>query len=204
MTFPVLGHFSYHLGSALISEGCSDIMFVLQSGGRFSMSDYLNHKKFSVLMTLACVGVGAWLSKGASVAKYGVTTAAETLAKVGLQVTVKQTSKSLAWAVLKKIFNELAKTTINFAKSKLIQSISSIFVKLVYSHFRDNLLSMIQNSHNYMKNMKQLRDSLIEMHFKSKPDEVRHVLEEQIQNAEHEVNLFKKKSELFYFLFNII
>lgn len=163
-------------------------MFVLQHRGRFSMSDYWGHKWKSVLITVACVGVGAWLSKGANVTRVGMNVASETMVTVGVKVAAKKAAQSATMAILKKMLYEIGKTALNYGKSVLIQELSALFVRHIVRNFRDNILSMIQSSSSYTDGMRDLQQSLTELHRLKSPSETRSILQEHIVDAEQEMN----------------
>jgi hypothetical protein len=178
-----MGPFSCHLGSAFITEGFSDLMFVFQSGGRFSMNDYISHKWKSMLMTVVFVGVGAWLTKGAS-----LSLVTQTASEVGLQVTSKLSTKTVALGVFKKMLHDVIKTAFNHGKSKMVQKLSSVFMKLVFNQLRDNIVSMIQVSDSYLAGINELRQLLFKLHSHKTHSEASTILEEQMLNAELEMS----------------
>jgi Holliday junction resolvase-like predicted endonuclease len=65
-----------YLSAVLISEGVGDMIFAVQSTlqQNFSWSAYGNYKWQSLLISVATAGIGAYVSKGAQVAKLGIDT----------------------------------------------------------------------------------------------------------------------------------
>ena len=64
------------VGSAFMAEGVSDMIFAIQSSvtSTFSWKSCKTHKKWSLAMTVATCGLGAYLTKGAAagrIAAYG-------------------------------------------------------------------------------------------------------------------------------------
>ena len=55
-----------HIGGALIGEGVGDIIYAIQSmtTGNFCWNDYLSHKAISVSVSLATMGMGAYMAQG--------------------------------------------------------------------------------------------------------------------------------------------
>ncbi|XP_076226110.1 uncharacterized protein LOC116426667 isoform X1 [Nomia melanderi] len=62
-----------HVGNAFINEGVNDLIFAAGAlkSGYFSWEDYRRHKLESLMITATTVGVGAYLSKGTKLSRYG-------------------------------------------------------------------------------------------------------------------------------------
>ena len=62
-----------HVGAAFVSEGVNDLFFAAGAlkSGHFSWEDYRQHKLKSLMMTAVTVGIGAYLSRGAKVSRFG-------------------------------------------------------------------------------------------------------------------------------------
>lgn len=62
-----------HVGAAFVSEGVNDLFFAAGAlkSGHFSWEDYRQHKLESLMMTAVTVGIGAYLSRGAKVSRFG-------------------------------------------------------------------------------------------------------------------------------------
>ncbi|WP_265022660.1 DEAD/DEAH box helicase [Wolbachia endosymbiont (group B) of Ischnura elegans] len=62
-----------HVGAAFVNEGVNDLFFAAGAlkSGYFSWEDYGQHKLESLIMTAVTVGIGAYLSRGAKVSRFG-------------------------------------------------------------------------------------------------------------------------------------
>ncbi|MDR0288935.1 MAG: hypothetical protein LBH78_02705 [Rickettsiales bacterium] len=62
-----------HVGAAFVNEGVNDLFFAVGAlkSGYFSWKDYRQHKLESLMITAATVGIGAYLSRGAKVSRFG-------------------------------------------------------------------------------------------------------------------------------------
>ncbi|XP_076676897.1 uncharacterized protein LOC143373477 isoform X2 [Andrena cerasifolii] len=62
-----------HVGAAFVNEGVNDIFYAAGAlkSGYFNWNDYGQHKLQSLMSTAASVGIGAYLSKGTQVSRYG-------------------------------------------------------------------------------------------------------------------------------------
>ncbi|UXX40583.1 hypothetical protein [Wolbachia endosymbiont of Oryzaephilus surinamensis] len=62
-----------HVGAAFVNEGVNDLFFAASAlkSGYFSWEDYGQHKLESLMMTAVTVGIGAYLSRGAKVSRFG-------------------------------------------------------------------------------------------------------------------------------------
>ena len=62
-----------HVGEAFVNEGMSDLFYAsgALTSGYFSWNDYRKHKLESLMFTAATVGIGAYLSRGAEVSRFG-------------------------------------------------------------------------------------------------------------------------------------
>jgi len=65
--------FGTYVGSALITEGCSDLIFAMECAisGHCSWESYFQHKLFSIKFTTLTAGIGMVLSRGAKYSKFG-------------------------------------------------------------------------------------------------------------------------------------
>lgn len=180
MAYPILGPASYHIGTGLISEGASDFIFAISNSGNISCQSYWDHKKWSLAITVATVGIGAYLSKGSAIAANIVK---EQAARLGLK----------AWGkmVLKKIIGELGKTVINYIKSMAIDKIAEMFTKEFFKKFREAIMWMIRHSPNYANGINQIKSKLAKLDErmkKSAQQQTMSVLEEKVTQSEQELN----------------
>ena len=62
-----------HVGAAFVNEGVSDIFFTASAlrSGYFRWNDYKQHKLEGLMVTAAIAGIGAYLSKGTMVSRFG-------------------------------------------------------------------------------------------------------------------------------------
>jgi len=62
-----------HFGAAFVNEGVNDLFFAAGAlkSSYFSREDYRQHKLESLMVTAATVGIGAYLSRGAKVSRFG-------------------------------------------------------------------------------------------------------------------------------------
>ncbi|RVE46545.1 hypothetical protein evm_008836 [Chilo suppressalis] len=62
-----------HVGAAFVGEGVNDLFFAVGAlkSGYFSWENYKQHKLESLMVNAATVGIGAYLSRGAKVSRFG-------------------------------------------------------------------------------------------------------------------------------------
>ena len=144
---PILGPFSYHIGSGLISEGCGDIMFALNNAGNISKSSYLKHKSLSMLITCVCVGIGGYLSRASSVSMVSGKTIQEQAVRMGVQFATKEGSFMISRAIAKKAILEIGKCVIDYFKgvaTNILSSLTSDFLKQMLRQFSERIISLIR------------------------------------------------------------
>ena len=113
-----LGPISLHFGSVLISEGTSDIMFAIQNAGNITAKSYFTHKFWSLLISIACAGIGAYLSRGATVGKeLVINTAGQEITTTLIYQASKEGSRVMAKAIFKKIVGEITRSLLGLVQS---------------------------------------------------------------------------------------
>ena len=113
------------VGSAFMAEGVSDMIFAIQSSvtSTFSWKSCKTHKKWSLAMTVATCGLGAYLTKGAAagrIAAYGFQ------GKAGLSLFLAASKKALAkcgQAILSVVTSMGAEKLLNWLKTFVIDKI---------------------------------------------------------------------------------
>ena len=118
------------VGNAFMAEGVSDMIFAIQSSvtGTFSWQSYRSHKKWSLAMTVATAGLGAYLTKGAAA---GRAAAFGFQGKAGL---------ALLWAASRKVLAKCGQAILSVATSmgaeKLIQWLKTFLIEKVLKHIK--------------------------------------------------------------------
>uniref|UniRef100_A0A914W232 Chloroplast protein-transporting ATPase n=1 Tax=Plectus sambesii TaxID=2011161 RepID=A0A914W232_9BILA len=89
-----------HVGAGLVAEGIGDLMFAAGAmrSGYFSWKAYAEHKIWSVAFTIATAGIGALLSRGAQVSRYG-----RKIIEAGVEEGAKDLTKLTGWALKKEV-----------------------------------------------------------------------------------------------------
>ena len=186
MAYPVLGPFSLHLGSVLISEGTSDIIFAIQNAGNITASSYWSHKKWSILISISCAGIGAWLSRGASVANVAASVAEQEVATVVVSQAAKSGSRALIKAIFKKVLGEVAKALLGLAQSFLSNAFSKLVVDAIFHEFRDTIVAKIQSNAEYKQKKESLSSNLEKLEILLDKPRTQAVLNEKFDETERD------------------
>ena len=163
IAYPILGPFSYHVGSGLISEGCGDIMFALNNAGNINTLSYLKHKGLSMLITCVCVGIGGYLSRASSVAAISGKTIQEQAARLGVQFVTKEGSFLVSRAIAKKVMLEVSKCVIDYFKgisANILSSLTSDFLRQMLRQFSAKIISLIRQDNSYNDSMNKLSHNI--------------------------------------------
>jgi len=123
-----------HVGGALISEGVSDLMYAVNAlrTGHFSWKDYRQYKIESIMISVATAGVGALLSKGAKVSRYGhklygpslelgKASGTQLIKIAGTRVIAKEVAKRIALKAAEGIFIGAANAGVDALVDRYIQ-----------------------------------------------------------------------------------
>jgi len=184
IAYPIFGPFSYHIGSGLISEGASDIVFAITNSGNITSRSYWSNKLMSVCITVASCGVGAYLSSGANAAVITANIAKEQAARFGLKLATKEGSKVILKAVVKKVLGEVGKAVFNLVKSLAIDKLSQFVTATVFKEFKDAIMWMIKKSFGYEEGMKKAEASL---------KNLEHQIVSTNQQNQHTIQILKEK-----------
>ncbi len=193
IAYPIFGPFSYHIGSGLISEGASDIVFAITNSGNITSRSYWSNKLMSVCITVASCGVGAYLSSGANAAVMTANIGKEQAARFGLKLATKEGSKVILKAVVKKVLGEVGKAVFNLVKSLAIDKLSQFVTATVFKEFKDAIMWMIKKSFGYEEGMKKAEASLknLEHQIVSTNQQNQHtiqILQEKINESEQDLS----------------
>ena len=119
--------------NGLISEGVSDMIFGIQGlvQGHCNWSQYFEHKKMSVAITIATAGIGAYLARGTEASRYAYKAFGNANKEVA-KSTAKQTGKSLGKVMTKQVCKKIVKKAagaavdagINLACNKIVEEMS--------------------------------------------------------------------------------
>ena len=123
-----------HVGSGLISEGISDVMFAvsaLWSGNDFTWADYGRHKMISLAVTAVTFSVAAAFSRGVKFFKYGSKAVGPGLQEGGKVISQSASAMKLTTGTIVK---EIAKqTAIKIGSNVALGLISKAVESLVHS-----------------------------------------------------------------------
>ena len=99
------------LCNGLIDEGVSDFMFGIQglARGHCNWSQYWQHKKLSLIITVATAGIGAYFVRGTKASTYAYK-ALKNASKEALKNTAELTGKSYAKIMAKQVCKKLSNT----------------------------------------------------------------------------------------------
>jgi preprotein translocase subunit SecA/chromosome segregation ATPase len=164
-----------HLGAMLISEGVSDLMMALQAyltGEKITWASYARDKAISVAMTVACVGVGAYLARGAKAAKI-----TEGLAK-------NERLWILGAAVGKKIAASLGEAALGAAMSFAADKSAKKMTDMIFNQFKQNFRGWVKGSPAFKNREVRLHKAIRAAYEKFGKDGEQYVqaaLEESIQ-----------------------
>ncbi|XP_057377386.2 uncharacterized protein LOC130698721 [Daphnia carinata] len=124
------------VSKTLIAEGVSDIGYAIQAGltGTFSWGGYLSHKKWSLAMSVATAGLGAYLTKGA---------AAGRLAAMGFQGKV---GLALCWAAAKKAMAKCGQAVLSTMTSMGVERLLSWLKKFVIENVLTHVKFLISKA----------------------------------------------------------
>jgi len=185
----ILGPLAYHIGTGLISEGASDIMYAIQNVGNVTGKSYWDHKKWSLLITVGTVGVGAYLSNGASTAKMAMDVAKEQASRIILKQAAKKGTRSTGMAIFKKILGEVGKASLNAVQAMAVNELSSLFAATLFEEFKETIISMIQKDSAYINNKSILSKNIRELQEKVIycKATVKEIVEEKLSEAEAEL-----------------
>lgn len=146
-----------YVATGLVSEGVSDILFGLQaliSGNGFTWADYKRHKLASLCTTVMAIGIGAILSKGVSVWKYGWKTTGpgfkyggKEVAKTVSKEWLKETGQTITKQVIKSSAVQIGKGVglgiVNYAVEGLVRQKMTEVCNAVAAKFISNTTSEI-------------------------------------------------------------
>ena len=127
VTFMSVG-FMTLLGSNLVGEGISDLLFAANCfySGHFSWKAYAKHKAISLAFSVLTIGIGAYLSRGAKMSKYGYKIGGEAMARLaGKELIEAVGAKVVTKTVAKSIGRKLCVVTAHWAASQLAESFSN-------------------------------------------------------------------------------
>ncbi|RMZ93628.1 pre translocase subunit, partial [Brachionus plicatilis] len=161
--YPILGPFSFHIGSGLISEGCGDIMFALNNAANITTTTYLKHKAISMLITCVCVGIGGYLSRASSVSNVSGKTIQEQAVRLGSQFVTKKNSYFISGAIAKKVMLEINKNFMIYFKGvavNILSSMTSEFIKQMLRQFPKKIISLIRHDQSYNLKIEKLGSSV--------------------------------------------
>ena len=152
-----------NIAAGFIGEGIGDITFAIDSliSGHCTFKSYINHKKISLLITVAMGGVGAYFSRGAKFSKYGYKIGGDfmknlvgnqLISKVGLKVIVLKAFQSVALKISKEIIFKFIgmgiDSAINLILSKILENISDKIIdfisKAYEKEFKDKARKLYQ------------------------------------------------------------
>lgn len=193
IAYPIFGPYSYHIGSGLISEGASDIVFAITNSGNITSRSYWNNKLMSVFITVVSCGVGAYLSSGANAAVITANIAKEQAARFGLKLAAKEGSKMILKTVVKKVLGEVGKAVLNLVKSLAIDKLSQFVTAAVFKEFKDAIMWMIKKSFGYEEGMKKAEASLKNLNYlivstNQQNQNTIQILQEKINESEQELS----------------
>ena len=97
----IFGPISLHLGSVLMSEGVSDVLFAMQNAGNITWNSYFTHKFWILLISITCAGIGAYLSRGANVANLVL----DEIAEQGCGLLIRTVCKTVVGELSKSFMN---------------------------------------------------------------------------------------------------
>uniref|UniRef100_A0A0P6FGI2 Helicase c-terminal domain containing protein n=2 Tax=Daphnia magna TaxID=35525 RepID=A0A0P6FGI2_9CRUS len=124
------------VSKTLIAEGVSDIGYAIQAGltGTFSWGGYLSHKKWSLAMSVATAGLGAYLTKGA---------AAGRLAAMGFQG---KAGLALCWAATKRALAKCGQAVLSTMTSMGVERLLSWLKKFVIENVLKHVKFLISKA----------------------------------------------------------
>ncbi|XP_045022952.1 uncharacterized protein LOC116934018 isoform X1 [Daphnia magna] len=124
------------VSKTLIAEGVSDIGYAIQAGltGTFSWGGYMSHKKWSLAMSVATAGLGAYLTKGA---------AAGRLAAMGFQGKV---GLALCWAATKRALAKCGQAVLSTMTSMGVERLLSWLKKFVIENVLTHVKFLISKA----------------------------------------------------------
>ncbi|XP_041968817.1 uncharacterized protein LOC121725777 [Aricia agestis] len=141
--------FMTHIGSILISEGISDMLYSTSAyrSGYFSWNDYLNHKIKSLIFSAITVGVGAIFSWGVRYSRFGYKLFGPALQETCGKELVKKTG---TMAIVKSISVEALKgisiCAANYGADALIDRHLKSFCENVGSAIRTNIETQVDSN----------------------------------------------------------
>ncbi|RMZ98522.1 translocase subunit seca, partial [Brachionus plicatilis] len=150
--FPILGPFSFHIGSGLISEGCGDITFALNNAANITTTSYFKHKAISMLITCVCVGIGGYLSRASSASIVNGKTIQEQTVRLGNNYVSKEGPFMISKAITKKVMLESGKSVIDYFKGVAVNILSSLtpeFMKQMLRQLFEKIISIIRIDKSY-------------------------------------------------------
>lgn len=133
-----------HVGGACISEGVNDIFFAAGAlkSGYFSWKEYREQKLQSLKMTILSAGIGAYLSRGVKVSRYGYKLAGphlqatgkniaaicgkELIKEVGRGVIVKEVAKRIALKTIHGIAFGMANASVDYLMENYLRTLCSV------------------------------------------------------------------------------
>ena len=169
---PIFGPISLHLGSVLMSEGVSDVLFAMQNAGNITWNSYFTHKFWSLLISITCAGIGAYLSRGANVAHLVL----DEIAEQGCGLLIR--------TVCKTVVGELSKSFMNMMVSILSSTFSSLLTDAIFSNLKEFIISQIQNSSEYKQRKETIAISLLKLEKITSQKAVHKILKEKLNETE--------------------
>jgi hypothetical protein len=120
------------IANALIGEGIGDMIYAAQAGltGTFSWKEWGIQKAISVAISIATAGIGAFISRGAQVAKVGI----------------KLTTAAITKAVAKKILGQMLEAAVSQLVSYGADKLAEQATKALFDAFRKDFSSWIRNN----------------------------------------------------------
>ncbi len=170
---PIFGPISLHLGSVLMSEGVSDVLFALQNAGNITWKSYFTNKFWSLLLSITCAGIGAYLSSGANV---NFTYILDEIAEQGCGIFIRTVSKTIA--------GELGKGFMNSMVSFLSSTFASLLTDSIFTNLKEFIISQIQNDSEYKKRKETIAASLLKLEKITSQKATNKILSEKLRETE--------------------
>lgn len=137
-----------HVGAAFVSEGVNDIFFAAGAlkSGYFSWEDYRQHKLESLMMTAVTVGIGAYLSRGAKVSRFGHKLAGPSFEAGGKKVAEMSGTKLIKTAGWKVVGKEVIKRITLKAMEGIALGLANAGVDTLVENYLQGLCEGIASS----------------------------------------------------------
>ncbi|CAF1114070.1 unnamed protein product, partial [Didymodactylos carnosus] len=147
-----------NIGSALISEGISDMVYATMAGlsGNFSWKDWVIQKAISLSLSIMSAGFGRLASIGNTVAKLGSVSRAAMIAKIVGKAALQFATTCLTNIITEKIMEQIQDGVIQ----KVVSSIEENFLKEINKSIKSKVEILYVNSKN---NIKEFENSFVKM-----------------------------------------